>query len=261
LADFIFDVDSISKTVQFSDKSVGDIDKWYWDFGDGTTSDLKNPVKIYGNAGYYNVKFSAKNQSTGCSHAIAKLINVSDLAALRASFSYGLDSVRLKAGSYPVTFVGCTTGDASKYVWSFGDGTKDSTTISPTHIYSQAGIYNVCLAVSDPVIGQSNTYCGQVNVGAVGVESLAKDIKGLKVYPTPFKNLLNITFELPESGDFEIVLVDVKGSLVKSILKGNREKGTYSENWIGTAVINGVYYLQLLYKGQIISMTEVVKVE
>ena len=32
---------------------------WHWDFGDGTSSDEQNPVHIYENGGYYNVKLVA----------------------------------------------------------------------------------------------------------------------------------------------------------------------------------------------------------
>ncbi len=35
--------------------------KWQWDFGDGTTSSLRNPVKRYSNLGTYNVKMVVEN--------------------------------------------------------------------------------------------------------------------------------------------------------------------------------------------------------
>jgi hypothetical protein len=35
------------RVIQFYDKSIGNITKWYWDFGDGTSSEEKNPIHQY----------------------------------------------------------------------------------------------------------------------------------------------------------------------------------------------------------------------
>jgi len=44
-------------TVQFSDNSTGDMSAWFWDFGDGTNSTLRNPVHTYVQPGNYTVTF------------------------------------------------------------------------------------------------------------------------------------------------------------------------------------------------------------
>jgi PKD repeat protein len=36
-----------------------------------------------------------------------------------------------------------------RYVWNWGDGTPDSTTASPSHVYAVAGTYTVTLTASD----------------------------------------------------------------------------------------------------------------
>ena len=46
------------KEVQFTDTSTdqdGQIDSWYWEFGDGATSNEKNPIHKYKSKGTYNV--------------------------------------------------------------------------------------------------------------------------------------------------------------------------------------------------------------
>ncbi len=45
-------------TVSFSDASVGYVDTWSWDFGDGAVSDLQNPQHTYEAAGSYTVSLS-----------------------------------------------------------------------------------------------------------------------------------------------------------------------------------------------------------
>jgi C1A family cysteine protease len=45
-------------TVDFVDESKGEIHAWYWVFGDGATSTLRNPAHIYNDAGAYTVSLT-----------------------------------------------------------------------------------------------------------------------------------------------------------------------------------------------------------
>ncbi|RPJ79708.1 MAG: PKD domain-containing protein [Alphaproteobacteria bacterium] len=47
--------------VQFTDKSAGSPKSWKWNFGDGTSSTIKNPAHKYNKAGKYTVTLTAKN--------------------------------------------------------------------------------------------------------------------------------------------------------------------------------------------------------
>jgi PKD repeat protein len=42
-------------TVVFADTSTGTVSHWYWEFGDGSTSQLQNPTHIYASDGTYTV--------------------------------------------------------------------------------------------------------------------------------------------------------------------------------------------------------------
>jgi PKD repeat protein len=46
-------------TVHFSDKSVGSPTGWQWDFGDGSSSTLQNPVYTYNTPGTFTVTLTA----------------------------------------------------------------------------------------------------------------------------------------------------------------------------------------------------------
>ena len=50
-ADWSFNVLPDTRIVEFVDKSSGDIDSWHWDFGDGSSSDERNPVHAYDKGG------------------------------------------------------------------------------------------------------------------------------------------------------------------------------------------------------------------
>lgn len=53
----------------------GTINKWEWNFGDGTTSNLKNPSHIFENSGDYTVSLTAYSDG-GCSSSISKPIHI-----------------------------------------------------------------------------------------------------------------------------------------------------------------------------------------
>jgi PKD repeat protein len=45
-------------TVNFTDQSTGTVASWSWDFGDGESSTIQNPVHTYQNAGNYSVSLT-----------------------------------------------------------------------------------------------------------------------------------------------------------------------------------------------------------
>jgi len=47
-------------SVQFSDRSAGDVRGWSWDFGDGQTSARADPVHIYAQPGAYTVRLTVR---------------------------------------------------------------------------------------------------------------------------------------------------------------------------------------------------------
>ena len=52
---------SAPQSVQFNDTSEGFPSRWYWDFGDNSTSDKQNPRHRYSTAGRYNITLTAAN--------------------------------------------------------------------------------------------------------------------------------------------------------------------------------------------------------
>lgn len=73
-----FDVDSISCAgiaTYFKGKSEDTDVSWYWDFDDGSTANVQNPVHTFNTAGIYDVRLIV-NSSNGCADTINKRINV-----------------------------------------------------------------------------------------------------------------------------------------------------------------------------------------
>ena len=77
-----------------------------------------------------------------------------------ATIPYGAPSAGFAASAtsgvapLAMNFTNTSTGNISKYAWTFGDGTV-SAVKSPSHVYSAAGVYSVSLTVTGS--GGSNT--------------------------------------------------------------------------------------------------------
>lgn len=70
-------VGMVPLVVQFSDSSSGGaIDTWLWDFGDQTTSDLRNPSHTYTGAARYTVSLTVTGPGGSSTHTKTALIDV-----------------------------------------------------------------------------------------------------------------------------------------------------------------------------------------
>ena len=131
--------------VHFYDKSTGEIISWHWDFGDGSTSNERNPVHQYTNIGTYNVTLRIVGKNINDTKV--KQITIRN-ALPSADFTYNpLNPIE----GQEITFSADATdkdGEVVNYTWNFGDGSVAYGKVV-THTYSKAGIYNVTLSVKD----------------------------------------------------------------------------------------------------------------
>ncbi|MFA5414772.1 MAG: PKD domain-containing protein, partial [Methanoregula sp.] len=68
--------------VQFTDTSTGPVTSWYWTFGDGNTSSVRNPLYTYPNAGTYTVSLMVGNGSGFNTRTRTDYITVSNPASI-----------------------------------------------------------------------------------------------------------------------------------------------------------------------------------
>ncbi|MDD5065297.1 MAG: PKD domain-containing protein [Phycisphaerae bacterium] len=64
----------VSEEIRFTDRSQGNITSWLWDFGDGNTSDERDPTYIYRSPGQYTV--TLKVTGVGGTSTKAKIVSV-----------------------------------------------------------------------------------------------------------------------------------------------------------------------------------------
>lgn len=152
-ADFISENLSCD-SVQFTDLSTTpegyNIVQWYWDFGDGDTSDLQNPVHVYPpntNPGgvVYNVELIITSDSNGflCSNAV--IYDVLIPSDPDIFFTWNPEPTCLGLQTH---FYGNSGFPISHWHWDFDDG-NFSNLQNPVHIYTGPGQYNVTLSITD----------------------------------------------------------------------------------------------------------------
>ena len=140
-ADFKFTFSCNSPTsVTFRDTSEG-ADTWYWDFGDGTTSTLKDPpVHNYALQGSYVVKLIVTNTVTGCVDSTKKTLPIgTPHVAFGSDVTSGCKSLVVHFSDSSVF--------ASGWLWKFGDGGTSSLK-NPVHSYADTGRYTVTLIIN-----------------------------------------------------------------------------------------------------------------
>jgi gliding motility-associated-like protein len=144
--DFTFTEVCAGNAVTFVNNSTTILDtvsSWNWNFGDNSTSSLKDPTHTYANAGNFNVTLTM-NTSQGCTASLTKpLINHPIPVA-----AFSAPNV-CQGNATPFTDLTSiiSIDTISTWNWSFGDGSTSSQP-SPVHLYADTGTYNVQLIVN-----------------------------------------------------------------------------------------------------------------
>jgi PKD repeat protein len=148
-------------TVKFTDLSAGSPFEWGWNFGDGGTSFLQNPVHTYTTPGTYTVSLSIRSVSGTDSEIKTSFIRVTTPRP-KANFTANETA---GVAPFPVAFTDLSTGSPATWLWSFGDGST-SALRNPTHTYTTAGIFTVSLTVSNAAGSDTLTRPDFINVSS-----------------------------------------------------------------------------------------------
>jgi PKD repeat protein len=146
-------------TVSFTNTSTGNNLVYFWDFGDGTTSTLINPLHTYSGNGTYTVCLTIGDPATGCQDTYCTAVTVGNSVGCNAVF--GFQNTGNTYYFYAANAPGLT------HNWSLGDGTYDFTA-NPVHTYSGPGTYIVCHTITDSVTSCTATYCDTVIISQGG---------------------------------------------------------------------------------------------
>ena len=82
------------------------------------------------------------------------------------------------------------------------------------------------------------------------VEKLPGEFRLLQNYPNPFNSSTTIQYQLPQQSHVELIIFNLLGEKVKTLVKENQERGWQHVNWDGTneagaKIASGIYLYQL----------------
>ncbi|MCB0856078.1 MAG: PKD domain-containing protein, partial [Bacteroidetes bacterium] len=141
-------------TVQFTDltTSTSPLQTWFWDFGDGNTSTVQNPIHTYLFNGDYDVSLTVTDINN-CSNTLL----MPDLIHLANPMGSFTSNATPSCPPLGVTFNASAVSDTTitNWFWDFGDG-NTGLGQNPTHIYTTPGNYAVTLIITN-AFGCSDT--------------------------------------------------------------------------------------------------------
>lgn len=254
-------VDNGNGNFSFNNTSVGTGLTYYWNFGDGNTSNATNPNHTYSANGTYAVQLIAFDPTdSNCvdfAHQTITVTGVSNPVACQAGFIVYPDS----SNPGNVIVVNNSTGNNLFYYWSFGDGNFSNQQF-PSYTYSTSGPFELCLTVFDSISQCQSTYCDSIFSGglvikqtgftinvispnATGVEEEIEIINDFSAYPNPVKNTLTIDVNLNDQAMVDVSIIDLLGNQVALISQGLLKAGSNILQWNSNNVANGVYLLNI----------------
>ena len=225
-------------TANFQDGSGGGISSWLWDFGDGATSTLQNPIHTYSSYGSFTVTLIVTN-ALGCNDTIVKTayINVQKATIsitglpVQGCIPYTISPVPVINSVDPIT----------TYQWDFGDG-GSSNLANPIYTYTLQGTYTVRLIITSAT-GCIDTLTLQnaVKVGTKPVVNFsATPIPVCSRQPVYFtdlsapadewlwdfgdggtSNLQNPTYSYNDTGYFTVRLIAINNGCRDTLIKTN----------------------------------------
>lgn len=235
----------VGQSVNFTDLSTNTPTSWSWSFpGAATTSSTQqNPTGItYNTVGCFDVSLTATNAQGNDTESKTCYIDVT-CPTFDVGFAYtatGL-SVQFTNLSYNV----------ESYDWNFGDG---NTSIAPDPInnYASAGTYTVTLQGFDTdCTGNSDLAAYNITVddtsnsSNVGIEDIISPIYNLNVYPNPTTGLFTLDFDVNNTEDVQVRILDMIGKEVE-FKQFNRVQGAFTTVMDLTGLAQGTYMLQVM---------------
>ena len=138
-----------------------------WTFGDGTSANTFNASHTYANYGTYNVCLRVIKRINGilqpnCVSEVCRLDTIlAPPCALQASFYPSITNTNSLTQAFINNSIGLAPTDSIR--WTFGDPASGvlntASTINATHVFSNYGIYNVCLRIIKRINGVLQPNC------------------------------------------------------------------------------------------------------
>jgi PKD repeat protein len=152
------------------------------------------------------------------------------------------------------------------YNWTWGDSSMPDSMPYPSHTYSQAGFYTICLNITD-ANGCQSSYCDSsylqrnantiiyvnvINPLTLGINNI-ESLSNWAVYPNPVSNSMTINYALSHSTNVMINVYDMLGNRVGEVVNERESTGQHAILWNAATVPQGIYLMQIRTDDKVIN--------
>jgi len=201
--------------------AIGGVTGYNWNFGDGNFSNDINPIHTYDSPGSKNVILTVLDNN-GCEAIFSRQIDyfpVPQLLIVEPSSFIGCipSNVLFENLSEPID----STYDIT---WDFGDG-GTSGEISPSHLYTEPGVFNISLEIISPVgCAISESFASFVSI----LESPIADFTFTPEEPNNFTDAVSFIDASTDASSWQWVFGDVGSSLDQNPTFAFPDTGIYN---------------------------------
>lgn len=97
--------------------------------------------------------------------------------------------------------------------------------------------------------------------GISNIPQIISDYTLFQNYPNPFNPTTKISYRLKEKGYVKLMVYDIKGELLRTLVNENKESGYYETEFNGKGLASGIYLykIDVIGKGNLPVFTEMKK--
>jgi len=119
-----------------------------------------------------------------------------------------------------------------------------------TDKFQKGSNFELTMDASSEITTTSGKVIDKSNINAPSVEVSVPEVFNLKQnYPNPFNPSTTIAYDMPVSGHVSIVVFNILGQQVATVLDLVQEAGSYKVQWDASKLTSGVYIYQLTVEG------------
>ncbi len=252
------------------------------DWGDGI-QDTFTPQNIpiipntishtYTSQGTFSICLTHSNANLGCSNTSCNSVTIATQTT-QCQAAFIIDTVNSQPGNITVwntSTPAYSPNSITQYSWDFGDGST-STQAFPSHTYSSAGTYVICLGINVPASGSipacSSMYCDTLKVDSLGniiqkstgasftlnvldpntISIDESDFSTSRIFPNPASDFIQIEIDANSTGNLNIELISLNGSLINSI-SNDVNSGLTTLEMDVRDVVSGIYFIKISKDG------------
>jgi uncharacterized protein (TIGR02145 family) len=191
-ADFVASdtVITLGSAIQFIDLSTGSPTSWLWDYGDGASDTLQNPVHTYQNPGIYNISLTVSDSTSSNMMVKQNYITVEDTVQAPTDWAFtntGINHVIIFPAGTPILVdsVQISTGD---FIGVFYD--NNGTEECAGYIAYSNGSLGLTAWGDDPLTPNKDGFAtGETFILKVWLYSSGNTVDMTATYDTLFPNL------------------------------------------------------------------------